>query len=219
MLKSFFDLFLKANCPLCKRSAKLTLCLDCEKQIKQLTYPNSQIFWQGELPVFIWGTYTGIFKRAIAALKYDQKTDLGRLFGYWLGEKWLASPLAKTYPKLTVIPIPLHAEKLKIRGFNQAEIIAQGFCQITRYNLKAQGLKRIKKTEALFGLSPSARAKEIKDSLILGQDFHKKLPSDPVLLLDDIYTTGTTVKEAKKILEQHQIKVIGVVAIASSKRV
>lgn len=218
MLKSFLDLFLKPNCPLCERPAQKEICIYCEKQLKQLEYSSAEIFWQGDLPVFIWGNYGGILKRAIAALKYDQKAHLGELFGYWLGEKWLTSSIFKQYKNLIIVPIPLHEKKLKIRGFNQAEIIAKGFCQITRYPLKAQGLSRIKNTEALFGLNLIEREKEIKDSLILGKDFQQKLPNFPVLLLDDIYTTGTTVKEAKKVLENHNIKVIGVVALASTKK-
>ncbi len=218
MLKSFLDLFLKPNCPLCQRPAEKELCFYCEKQLKQFENSSAEIFWQGDLPVFIWGNYDGLLKRAIAALKYDKKVNLGELFGYWLGEKWLSSSISKQSKNLIIVPIPLHEQKLKIRGFNQAEIIAKGFCQITRYPLKANGLKRVKNTEALFGLNLQERQKEIKEALILGKDFQQKLPNYPVLLLDDIYTTGTTVKEAKKVLEKHNIKVIGVVALASTKK-
>jgi len=217
MLKSFLDLFLKVNCPLCERPAEQQLCIYCEKQLKQLSFSNAESGWHGELPTLIWGNYNGLLKRAIANLKYDGKVNLGEIFGYWLGEKWLNSALSKQYQKLIVVPIPLHQEKLKSRGFNQSEIMAKSFCDLTKFTLKANGLKRVKNTAALFGLNVEERQKEIKDSLILGKDFEKKLPTQPILLLDDIYTTGTTVKEAKKALEKHHLKVIGVIALTSSK--
>ena len=217
MLKSFLDLFLKTNCPLCERPASNIVCVYCEKQLKKNEGFSSQKLWKNELPVFIWGNYEGSLKKAIASLKYNGTSNLGELLGYWLGEKWLATSISKKFKKLNVVPIPLHQNKLKIRGYNQAEIIAKAFCQITRYSLKSHGLARVKNTEALFTKNAKEREKELSKALSLGKDFTKKLPSDPVLLLDDIYTTGTTVREAKKILTKYNIKVVGVVAIATSK--
>jgi ComF family protein len=218
MLKSFLDLFLKPNCVLCERGSNKIICVYCERQLNKCKNPSADLFWQGELPLLIWGNYGGILKQAIATLKYNKKENLGTTLGLWLGETWLKSSVSKQFKNLIVVPIPLHEEKLKQRGFNQAEIIAQGFCQITGYALKSKGLKRVKNTAPLFGLNPQQREEELKQSLSLGQDFQKKIPNSSVLLLDDIYTTGTTVKEAKNVLQKHNINVVGVIALASSKQ-
>lgn len=209
-------LFLKPNCPLCDRPAESEFCTSCQRQLQrcQLTTPGD--FWKGELPVLVWGNYGGVLKRAIAALKYDNQPQLARPLGYWLAQAWLKSSVASRMQKLTVVPIPLHPLKLKKRGYNQAELIAQNFCDFTGYKHQPLGLERIRETEAQFGLSAQAREQNLTDAFRMGHDFHKHLPNSPVLLIDDIYTTGATVRAAAQILRRQGIQVYGIAAIATS---
>ncbi len=209
-------LFLKSNCPLCDRPAEAQLCESCQRQLQRCQLAKPGDFWKGELPVFVWGTYSGAVKRAIAVLKYENQPHLARPLGHWLGQAWLKSPAATRAKKLTVVPIPLHATKLQQRGYNQAELIAQSFCEVTGYKQQPQALERIRETEAQFGLSAQAREQNLKDALRIGKSFHKHPPNSPVLLLDDIYTTGATVRSAAQSLREQGIEVYGVVAIATS---
>ncbi len=218
MLKSLLSLFLQSNCPLCERPADEHICKYCQRQLQRCQFKNSCQFWQGDLPVFVWGVYSGQLKRAIAALKYDGCSQLAELMGYCLGKAWLDSPLYGRAKKMTVVPIPLHPNKLKTRGFNQAELIARSFCQFTGYSLQPQGLERRRETQAMFGLSVTQREQNLKLAFSLGKGFHKRRPHSPVLLLDDIYTTGTTAREAAKRLLEAEIQVFGVAAIATSKQ-
>jgi ComF family protein len=216
MFKGLLSLFLKSNCPLCQRPAKSTVCHDCERKLQASQLSNSLQFWRQDLPLFVWGHYEGQLKRAIAVFKYENHPELGEFFGYSLGENWLKCNLLKKFPQLTVIPVPLHAEKQKQRGFNQAELIARAFCQITRYPLKNQGLVRIRNTEALFNLNPQERQVTVQQAFRLGQ-VDKQRTQAPILLVDDIYTTGTTARECVKVLNAHQFAVLGIVAIAASR--
>ncbi|NER99735.1 MAG: ComF family protein [Symploca sp. SIO1B1] len=215
---ALLSLFLKPNCPLCDRPADIELCEYCQRQLKRCQLNQPSYLWQGQLPVFVWGNYGGVLKRALAALKYEDQPQLARPMGHWLGEAWLKSPAAKRAKKLTAIPIPLHSTKLKQRGFNQAELIAQSFCEFTGYKQQPQGLERVRATEAQFGLSGEERAQNLTDAFILGKNLRQRPPTSPVLLVDDIYTTGATVKSAAKILHQQGISVYGVVAIATTNR-
>jgi predicted amidophosphoribosyltransferase len=119
--------------------------------------------------------------------------------------------------KIIVVPIPLHPEKLKTRGFNQAELIARGFCRVTGYSLQNSGLVRVKNTQPMFGLNSQERQENIQSAFALGKQFHSRFPQTPVLLIDDIYTTGVTAKEAATVLRQQGIEVLGIGAIASSR--
>ena len=168
--------------------------------------------------MFVWGSYGGVLKRAIAALKYDNHPHLARPLGHWLAQTWLKSPVGTQAKKLTVVPIPLHAVKLKKRGYNQAELIAQSFCDVTGYKQQPFGLERMRETEAQFGLSVQAREQNLTDALKIGKSFQKSPPTSPVLLVDDIYTTGATVRSAAQALQKRGIGVYGVVAIASSRK-
>lgn len=212
-------LFLKSNCPLCDRPSEIELCEYCQRQLQRCQLKNSSSFWQGDLPVFVWGTYSGVLKRAIAALKYDNQPQLARLLGHYLGRAWLESPTAKLVKKLTVVPIPLHATKLQQRGYNQAELIGRSFCQFTGYTAQQLGLERIRATEAQFGLSLQARSQNLADAFRLGKTFAKSPPNSPVLLIDDIYTTGVTAQAAAQTLRQQGIQVYGIVAVATSLKI
>jgi ComF family protein len=210
-------LFLKSNCPLCDRPADTEVCEYCQRQLLRCQLKTQSNLWQGELPVFVWGSYSGTLKQAIAALKYNNQTQLARPLGYWLGQAWLKSPVTHV-KKLTVVPIPLHPTKLQQRGYNQAELIAQSFCQFTGYKEQAQGLERVRSTDAQFSLSVKEREQNLADAFIVGKNLSQHPPSTPVVLVDDIYTTGATVFSAAQAFRKAGIPVYGVVAIATSKK-
>ena len=216
MLKSFLSLWLKFPCPLCQRTAENTICKYCQKKLASYQLSQPQSSWIGDLPVFAWGKYDGELSRGIAKIKYDNHPELGVLFGNWLGKSWLKNCPISPQQKIIILPIPLYREKLKTRGFNQAESMARGFCQITKHSLETKGLIRIKDTKAMFGLNPIQRQKNIEGAFQVSHTWQKNPPQSPVLLLDDIYTRGTTVKEAALVLQQHNIKVLGAIAVAKA---
>lgn len=213
-ISGLLNIFLESNCPLCDRPTAQEFCLDCTRQIQKCRFSAVRI-QQAKLPVFVWGNYSGALKRAIASLKYDNQPQLARPLGTWLAQAWLKSQLAQ--PKLIVVPIPLHINKQKQRGYNQALLLAKSFCAVT--GLKWQeGLERKRETEAQFNLSPLQREQNLAMAFELSAKFRLHQPSERVLLLDDIYTTGTTARFAAQTLQQQGIAVYGMVAIATSQR-
>lgn len=216
-VESILDLFLKPNCPLCQRpGGDDYFCRYCIRQLKDCQFTKPVQRWSGPLPVFVWGSYGGPMKRAIAAMKYEDRPQLARPLGRWLAQAWLDSPTITPNQKILAVPIPMHPEKQKKRGFNQAELIARSFCEFTGYPLSTTLLQRSRATEALFNLSPEQRKQELDGAITLGKAAHR-LPKTPVLLIDDIYTTGATCREAAKVLHQAGITVFGIAAIATTK--
>lgn len=215
--KSILDLFLKSQCSLCDRSAEAELCPYCQRQIQHAQFANPRQFWQQPLPVFSWGEYSGKLKAAIAAMKYENRPQLAKPLGQWLGRAWQNSfPGKRDRP--TVVPIPMHLQKRRERGFDQAELLARSFCQMTGFPLEKRGLQRMRQTQALFNLSPEERQQEVADAFEVGAGFRRRQPSGTVLLLDDIYTTGATAKAAATALKRRGIRVLGVAAIATPRR-
>jgi ComF family protein len=220
MFKQLLSVLLESRCEFCQRttgdSRWSCLCKYCFQQLSshQLSKSDRLKLYQTQA-IFSWGLYDGQLKRAIALMKYHQKPEICNLLGTLLGTAWLDSKPTKLPTKITLVPIPLHHKKQQARGFNQAEVMAKSFCQITGYELNTLALIRIRETEAMFNLENSAaRAKNIQGALRVG----KKLPKYPVLLLDDVHTTGTTVQESIKVLQQKKIEVIGVVVAAKASR-
>lgn len=218
MFNRLLSLFLKPNCPLCQRSADDVFCQYCFTKISDCQLEdNYEKLIPSDFFLFSWGKYDRDLKRAIAFLKYQNKPEIGETLGRWLGESWLKSGYCQKYPHLIVIPVPLHQDRIKTRGYNQAELIARGFCQITRYPLKNNILLRSKNTEAMFGLSISQRRQNMKQAFRINQNYQQIKSSQQILIIDDIYTTGTTVREIKKMLDQVNLKTIGVATVSRTK--
>ncbi|NJK59165.1 MAG: ComF family protein [Oscillatoriales cyanobacterium SM2_1_8] len=100
------------------------------------------------LDLFAWGEYDGPLKRAIAACKYSNRPQILRCLGQQIGRTWqtAAQTWQARHPGLTVVPIPLHPAKYKSRGFNQAEELARGFCQVTGLPCRPNLLQRVRET-------------------------------------------------------------------------
>ncbi|MBW4615889.1 MAG: ComF family protein [Desmonostoc vinosum HA7617-LM4] len=214
-IKGLLNLFLQSHCPLCQRSTSSEFCQNCTKQLQNCHLKNHNFLWQEPIPVFGWGVYGGPLKRAIAAMKYENQPQIARPLGQWLGETWLLnSPIGDH--QAVVVPIPLHANKQKQRKYNQAALIAKSFCETTGLRLKLNALERVRETKAQFGLSVSEREGNLVEAFAVGQEFRRRLSHLPVLLVDDIYTTGATAKSAVQTLSQCGIVVLGLAAVATT---
>ncbi len=201
----------QAPCPLCARFTSAALCSDCQRRIECDRLSNPAQYWRDSPRVFAWGNYSDTLKRAISALKYDRQSHLATPLGEWLAQAWLQS--FSLDRALSVIPIPLHPDKQQQRGYNQAELIARAFCRITGYPIAPHGLHRIRSTEALFNLSAQQREQTLTQAFQFGR-VHSKAQ---ILLIDDIYTTGATVRAAIEVLNRSGYSVFGVAAVAKAK--
>ncbi len=215
-LRSLLSLVLKPTCPLCQRSAAADCCDACWQQVQECQLTLEQQPWAGEMPLFAAGRYDGALRRAIAALKYHNHPELAQPLGFWLADRWHASKKQRVgIPRSpVVVPIPLHADKLSIRGFNQAELLAQAFCQRTGLRMMPQTLVRNQMTAAQFGLSTAEREHNVASAFAIAPGFSRQVGDRPVLLLDDIYTTGATARATCQVLRHAGVSVLGMVAIA-----
>ncbi|MCL1495002.1 MAG: ComF family protein [Pseudanabaena sp. Salubria-1] len=212
------DALWQANCPLCKRPSDRILCKDCDRQIAAYQSPD---FLQKdypitpEIPLYSWGIYDGALKRAIAACKYENHPEIMEAIAEKIADTWKRSANTKrtNLKKISVIPIPLHASKLKSRGFNQAELMARRFCDLTAIPCKPQLLRREKDTKAQMQ-TKSKQEREENLSKAFTVPLNQQSKPQDVILFDDIYTTGATIREAIATLAANNIKVKGVIVLA-----
>ena len=220
------------------------LCQDCERQLQACAWPrpvgrsrsdlNANLhratFRQATLrrphqtqlpPVVSWGKYGGALKRAIACLKYEGQTQLAEPLGLALAQAWLTnrdrySALSRLRP--IVVPIPMHEAKLRQRGFNQAELIAKAFCRRLRLPLERSSLKRVRNTVPQYQLTPAERRQNLADALVWQPSARQRRShqSRPILLLDDIYTSGATAAAAQSAIARAGGTVCGIVAVAQA---
>ncbi|MBE9063557.1 ComF family protein [cf. Phormidesmis sp. LEGE 11477] len=215
------SLFLSQGCAVCDRPQHQTFCPDCQAQLQDLVRDFKGWTPRNEHPLLIGALapYSGTIKQALRALKYEYRPDVGRALGMALGQQWMARRTLTTRSgPLYALPIPLHRHRQMQRGYNQAELIAQSFCQASGLPLLPQGLIRTEDTLPQYQLGLKARQKNLKDAFQVGQSLQrleKRLGAAPrVLLVDDIYTTGTTAKSAADVLRRSHIRVVGMVAVA-----
>lgn len=212
ILAQFLQLGTLPNCAICQRPAHHVFCSSCYQQVEECRFVPSHFSTHNGLSVLAWGQYTGKLRTALAQLKYNHQPGVAQFLGQQLGIIWLQSHRYDLRP--IVIPIPLHRERELHRGYNQSALIAKSFCHVTGLELAADGLIRIRATEAQFGLSAIERFKNVAQAFRLSNDFLKRYSQRSVLLLDDIYTSGATAQSACKALSEQGLKMFGVAVVA-----
>lgn len=114
-----------------------------------------------------------------------------------------------------IVPVPLHPKKLRQRGFNQALLLARSFFPGERKKIRSDILVKIRETESQTGLSGTERRKNLRNAFQVknsGAVSGKKL-----LLVDDVYTTGTTVRECARMLMKAGAVNVDVLTLARVK--
>ena len=164
------------------------------------------------------------FDAACAAFPYETvrnaihlfKYDGDKTIGYGLGEM-MAKYLAEYQKKLAeradmMVSVPLHPKKEAFRGFNQTHILCERISERTGLPFEKDVLERKRETIAQSELNPEERKVNLKDAFAAKQDITGKC----VLLVDDIFTTGTTCNECAKELYRAGAKEVLVFALSAA---
>ena len=138
-------------------------------------------------------------KVLVLSLKYYGNTYMSRYIGQVMRDKLEFEQLSADY----IIPVPLHKKRMRIRGFNQAEKIASYLSECTNIPI-IDCIKRNRNTKRLYALNKFQREKELKNAFEVKED-SEKIIGKRIILVDDIFTTGTTVNEISK-----KLKIYGV---------
>ena len=139
----------------------------------------------------------------IFAFKYGAQSHIGDILGEIMYDRMTAEydpvELRQTYDM--VVPIPIHREKKKRRGFNQAELMARPFSKLSGIRCESELLIRTKATKAMKELNREERRLNIDGAFELRERKKKSIQNASLLLVDDILTTGATLNEAAAILK------------------
>ena len=164
------------------------------------------------VPIFAWADYEGNLRQSIAQLKYQRMRTIGTWLGQQMADAWISQDLHRTLPHLVVVPIPMFAAKEKLRGYNQAAVMAQQFARTIGYRYEPKMLRRDRETQAQHALDSRSRAANLESAFTLGP-LPRLRTQDRIVIVDDIYTTGATVRSAMATL-QPTFKIWGVAVAA-----
>lgn len=157
----------------------------------------------------------GVLQHVIHALKYEEMTVLGEMFGESLGRALLENP--KCADICAIVPVPLHAQKERERGYNQSEYICSGIARVTNLPLFSHAVRRPKNTRSQTKLSATDRQKNMKDAFEADVPSVAAIRGNKILLVDDVITTGATVQSCARALHGAGVKAIVCASIGIAK--
>jgi ComF family protein len=131
------------------------------------------------------GTHTGKLREAVQGLKYDNN----RLLSEPLGQRLAVCFAALSWSIDTIVPVPLHTQRLAERGYNQSQVIAEYLAAHTGLPCVPGALRRDKFTRSQVELSATDRLLNLAGAF---QGDPTLLAGQTILLIDDVYTTGAT---------------------------
>lgn len=191
--------------PRCKKCGKpiqnsvKEYCGDCMR--KRHFYHSGRVVW----------LYTKEMRQSIYRFKYDNKreyvdfyvSELLRLYGGWI----------KRLEVDAVIPIPLHRSKYRKRGFNQAQVLAEAIGRELEIAVLSDILIRNKNTTAQKSLNDKERQENVKNAFKI---VNNEVQLKKILLVDDIYTTGSTIDAAASVLKGDGVEEVYFICLCTS---
>lgn len=151
--------------------------------------------------------FEGPARAAIHYFKYRQAQELAKPLGGLLAEYWLSHPIQVDL----IVPVPLHPSRLRVRGYNQAALLAQQLGQRAGLPVDEGALRRIRATASQMRLDARQRRQNVRgafrcpDGRVRGQQ---------VLLIDDVCTTGATLEACADALRAGGAKAVWALTLA-----
>lgn len=209
MWKYLKSLLVPNDCLLCEfelLNSEKTICRSCLDKIPRTGINNlkdNELYFRLAGKTKLEGAYSmfyfekqGLLQELIGKLKYKGLPQIGRFLGQQLG--YALQPFLEEEKEIHVVPVPLHPRKKLMRGYNQAEEIAKGLCEVLDLKLGNKLLKRSQNTSTQTRKAASARWNNVSDAFVSVKERPEK-----ILLIDDIATTGSTMEACTRALHEN----------------
>jgi ComF family protein len=215
-IKEFiFDLIFPKFCLGCKREGAF-LCEDCSS-ILEISTAHQKFKGKNLADLYFPVNYENfLVKRLIQNFKYPPLIkELKKELAFLIISHFLLLDKKPDFSNFVLVPVPLSKKKLRWRGFNQAEEIAKELANFLKIPLISDCLIKTKETKDQVELSEKERKENVKGAFYIKNK--EKIAGKNVLLVDDVFTTGATMEEAAKVLnEAGSEKIVGVVVAKAS---
>lgn len=211
-MKTFFlnllNWIYKKKCYFCGKSKEnQKMCSHCYNQMNYLPLEASRNLMG--VNIYCAGTYEQNLQKMIRGLKYHNQKDLAFFQAKFMYDYWLKLPNKEE--QYTVIPVPLYKSREKSRKYNHMKLVVDEFCNLSGYEINLDFLKRIKDTKPQYRLSKNQRMENLANAFEINPQFK---PEYPVIILDDICTTGATFENI--IIELKKSNINNIVCFATT---
>ncbi len=205
------DLVFPPRCPGC-RVRGVVLCSRCLDRCRHLRNDSSGPVRPARTALLRVSValyqYDAPLREAIHLLKYRRRRALARP----LGELLVAALPPEVRACDAVVAVPLHRSRLRERGFNQSELLAEAVAADLGRGI-VRGLERTRATEHQVGMDRRAREANVRGAFA----WRGGTPPAAVLLLDDVLTTGATLRECARALRAAGVREVYGVALAGER--
>ena len=168
-----------------------------------------------------YGSYDGGLRDLIHLLKYQQVRPAAAVLGRMLAETITGVETTLLSGLIAVVSVPLHVRKRAQRGFNQSELIARAALKQLgrpeRFQMLIGVLVRRRETASQIGLTRHQRRENLRGAFAVADP--QRLAKRNVLLVDDVFTTGTTVSECARVLRRAGANRVWVATVARTLKV
>ena len=209
LLYDLAGIFMPRRCAACGQALmrlEQGICGDCVEDLPRLRafdHPDNKVelIFRGRVPLQAAGawlqfTKDGMVQHMLHHLKYRGDTAVGLELGKRMAEE---ARVSRRFGDVDVVlPVPLHRRKLKQRGYNQAQVLVDGMCQVWPLRQAGTGLLRVVHTSTQTRRGRLARWGNVKEAFQLADP--GELRNAHVLLVDDVVTTGATLESCAKSL-------------------
>lgn len=209
ILNTLLDLIYRKKCYFCGKSkSSLKMCPSCWEELTfSDLHPNRII---NGVNIYSCGIYEKYLQKLIRGLKYHKQKELAYYLAKFMYEYFNKLGIEKDFQ---VIPTPLHKNRIKKRKYNHMELVAEEFCKFNdTYIFNPNLILRIKDTRPQYKLSRKERLENLSNAFDVNISANM---NKPVLILDDICTTGATFEEMINSLKQKGIEDIICLAASS----
>lgn len=184
-LSNLLDWIYRRKCYCCNSSIEsVPLCSKCFENLAYNSFSANRIINGSD--IYVAGIYEKNLQKIIRGLKYHRQKELGYYIAKFMYEYYINLGLNKEF---LVVPTPMYKTRQKKRKYNHMEIVTKEFCNFTGYKMNTTLIKRIKDTKTQYKLSKSEREENLANAFEVNLEEYK---GEPILLLDDICTTGST---------------------------
>lgn len=211
MLEKLLNIFFPPICVMCGKVYKNWICPKCYLKIKpELKYKEIKL---ENTNIYFLGFYEKRIKKLILNFKFRDEAYIGKMFSYLL----LKNPNWKNKFKKYdyIISVPMHKQNKKLRGYNQSEIIADEICKKINIKSGSDILLKTRQNKKQSTLSMLQRKENVKNVFKVKDEVIIK--NKNILLIDDIYTTGNTIKSCIKELKNAKINKVDVLVLGKTK--
>ena len=189
-LTSILDLIYRKRCYFCGKSKhSLKMCPECFDKLEYCSFLPNRIV--NGVNIYCAGMYNKELQKLIRGLKYHNQKELAYYQAMFMYD-YFKQISSLSNSEFELVAVPLHKNRIKKRKYNHMELVCEEFSKFSGFTCNFDLIKRVKDTKPQYKLNRKERLINLHEAFVVDKEAYN---GKPLLLMDDICTTGATFEE------------------------